>query len=97
LITGDEEGRSINGTAKVIEWMKDKNHIPDVALVGEPSNAYEMGQTIRIGRRGSFNALLTVRGIQGHSAYPERADNPILKMMKISGYFIPYRTGYWNR
>jgi succinyl-diaminopimelate desuccinylase len=83
LITGDEEGRSINGTAKVIEWMKDKNHIPDVALVGEPSNAYEMGQTIRIGRRGSFNALLTVRGIQGHSAYPERADNPILKMMKI--------------
>lgn len=83
LITGDEEGKSINGTAKVVRWMKETGHIPNVALVGEPSNSSEMGETIRIGRRGSLNALLTVRGIQGHSAYPERADNPILKMMKI--------------
>ncbi len=81
LITGDEEKESINGTARVLEWMKDNNHIPDVCLVGEPSNPDFMGQEIRIGRRGSLTGYLTVRGKQGHVAYPARADNPLPRLI----------------
>lgn len=83
LITGDEEALAVNGTVKVVEWMRKCSQLPDVALVGEPSNPDEMGQLLRIGRRGSWNAKLTVEGKQGHSAYPERADNPIPKLLKI--------------
>ena len=77
LITGDEEKESINGTARVLEWMKAHNHIPDVCLVGEPSNPDFMGQEIRIGRRGSLTGYLTVCGTQGHVAYPDRTKNPL--------------------
>jgi succinyl-diaminopimelate desuccinylase len=83
LITGDEEAKSINGTAKVIEWMKHNNHMPDVALVGEPSNFSKMGEVVRVGRRGSLTGHIVVEGKQGHSAYPERADNPIPKLIKL--------------
>lgn len=82
LITGDEEKDSINGTARVLEWMKDNNHIPDVCLVGEPSNPDYMGQEIKIGRRGSLTGYLTVKGVQGHVAYPDRANNPLPRLIK---------------
>ena len=83
LITGDEEGPSINGTAKVLEWMADNDQIPDMALVGEPTSKVTLGDTLKIGRRGSMTAHITVHGIQGHSAYPERADNPVHRLVRV--------------
>jgi succinyl-diaminopimelate desuccinylase len=83
LITGDEEAEAINGTERVLEWMADNNHIPDVCLVGEPSNPNYMGEEIKIGRRGSLSGTLTVEGVQGHVAYPERADNPLPTLIKL--------------
>lgn len=82
LITGDEEKDAVNGTARVFEWMADNNHIPDVCLVGEPSNPEQLGQEIKIGRRGSLTGRLSVRGKQGHVAYPDRADNPLPRLVK---------------
>lgn len=83
LITGDEEGPGINGTVKVLEWMQKHNHIPDFCLVGEPTSAQTLGDIIKIGRRGSLNAVIEVEGTQGHVAYPHLADNPIHKLMSI--------------
>ncbi|CAI3925079.1 succinyl-diaminopimelate desuccinylase [Commensalibacter papalotli (ex Botero et al. 2024)] len=83
LITGDEEGPGINGTVKVLEWMQKHNHIPDFCLVGEPTSAQVLGDIIKIGRRGSLNAVIEVEGTQGHVAYPHLADNPIHKLMTI--------------
>jgi succinyl-diaminopimelate desuccinylase len=83
LITGDEEGPSINGTRKVLEWMKAKGELPDACLVGEPTNPTKLGEMIKIGRRGSLNGKLTVHGIQGHTAYPHLADNPIPRLMRM--------------
>jgi succinyl-diaminopimelate desuccinylase len=80
LITGDEEGPAINGTVKVLQWMKDKGHIPNHCLVGEPSCVDHLGDTIKIGRRGSLSFIVTVEGKQGHAAYPHKADNPIPKL-----------------
>ncbi len=77
LITGDEEGVSINGTKKVLAWMKEQGERIDHCLVGEPTSAASAGDAIKIGRRGSLNVRFTARGIQGHSAYPQRALNPI--------------------
>lgn len=82
LITGDEESDAINGTSRVLEWMKDNDHIPDVCIVGEPSNPDYMGQEIKIGRRGSLSGKITVKGKQGHVAYPDRADNPLPRLIK---------------
>lgn len=82
LITGDEEAESINGTKRVLEWMKDENHVPDVALVGESSNIREMGEEIKIGRRGSLHGYLTMKGTQGHVAYPQMAHNPLPDLVK---------------
>ncbi len=76
LITGDEEGPARDGTVRVLAWMAERGLIPDLCLVGEPTNAQRLGETIKIGRRGSLNATLTVHGTQGHAAYPQRADNP---------------------
>jgi succinyl-diaminopimelate desuccinylase len=73
LITGDEEDEAINGTERVLEWMKANNQIPDVCLVGEPSNPNALGDEIKIGRRGSLSAKIVVHGVQGHVAYPEKA------------------------
>jgi len=83
LITGDEEKDSINGTARVLEWMKNHNHIPDVALVGEPTNPNAMGDETKIGRRGSLSGTLTVDGVQGHVAYPHNADNPLPRLIAL--------------
>ena len=76
LITGDEEGPRINGTPKVLDWMAENGEQPDHALVGEPTNAKRLGEAIKIGRRGSLNGRLKVRGTQGHVAYPHLANNP---------------------
>lgn len=77
LITSDEEGPSINGTRKVIDYLNDNNIKIDWCVVGEPSSKKQLGDVIRIGRRGSLNGILTINGIQGHVAYPELAENPI--------------------
>ncbi|MGD9377030.1 MAG: succinyl-diaminopimelate desuccinylase [Methyloceanibacter sp.] len=77
LITGDEEGPAINGTKKVLSWMEAENLVPDHCLVGEPSNPEFLGETIKIGRRGSLTGHLTVTGQQGHVAYPNLAANPV--------------------
>lgn len=83
IITGDEEGPSINGTMKILEWLKARDEVIDACLVGEPSNPKALGDEIRIGRRGSLNVDLIVHGKQGHSAYPQIADNPVPKLARI--------------
>lgn len=83
LITGDEEAEAINGTVKVLEWMEENGHTPDVALVGEPSNPNAHGDEIKIGRRGSLTGYLAVTGKQGHVAYHTIADNPIPRLVKL--------------
>ncbi len=80
LITGDEEGPSINGTVKVLDWLKARGETLHACVVGEPSNPEALGDEIKIGRRGSLVGHLTVLGKQGHSAYPNKADNPIPKL-----------------
>ncbi len=77
LLTSDEEGPAVNGTRHVIEELTKENIIPDFCVVGEPSSSKILGDTVRIGRRGSLNAKITVNGTQGHVAYPELAANPI--------------------
>ncbi len=83
LITGDEEGPSINGTMKVLDWLKTHNETLDACLVGEPSNPKALGDEIKIGRRGSMTGELVVYGKQGHAAYPAKADNPIPKLARF--------------
>jgi len=81
LITGDEEGPSINGTCKVLEWLSVKGEIPDAVIIGEPTSKENIGDTVKVGRRGSLNATITIRGKQGHVAYPHLAKNPIPILM----------------
>ena len=76
-ITNDEEADSINGTEKLMAWAKQQGHDFDFAIVGEPSSAAELGDSIKIGRRGSLSGTVSVEGVQGHVAYPERANNPL--------------------
>ena len=83
LITGDEEGIAINGTKKVVEYLKRKKEKINFCLVGEPTNPNKLGEMIKIGRRGSITGRLTVTGTQGHVAYPHRANNPSNTMIKI--------------
>ncbi|WP_294539921.1 succinyl-diaminopimelate desuccinylase [uncultured Rhodoblastus sp.] len=83
LITGDEEGPAINGTVKMLEWLAQRGERFDHAIVGEPTNAQELGDMIKIGRRGSLNGRLLVRGVQGHVAYPQRADNPVAHLLAL--------------
>jgi len=83
LITGDEEGPSINGTEKVLQWMQANGEIPDVCVVGEPTNPLALGEMVKNGRRGSLTGHLTVMGAQGHVAYPQLADNPIPRLAKM--------------
>lgn len=83
LLTGDEEGPAINGTVKVLEWMKNNNQLPDITLVGEPTNPKTLGDTIKIGRRGSMTCTLVVKGTQGHVAYPKLANNPIPILLEL--------------
>jgi succinyl-diaminopimelate desuccinylase len=83
LITGDEEGIAVNGTVKLLQWAKERGETFDHCLLGEPSNAEEMGDTIKVGRRGSLNGTLVVAGKQGHVAYPERAENPVRGLVTL--------------
>jgi succinyl-diaminopimelate desuccinylase len=91
LITGDEEKDSVNGTVRVLEWMAANGHIPDVCLVGEPSNPGIFGDSVRIGRRGSLNGHLIVTGKQGHIANPQFADNPIPKLVSLLAALTAHR------
>ena len=83
LITGDEEGDAVNGTKKVVEYLKKKREKINFCLVGEPTNPNVLGEMIKIGRRGSLTGKLTVFGLQGHVAYPQRANNPSTIIVKI--------------
>jgi succinyl-diaminopimelate desuccinylase len=83
LITGDEEGPATDGTVRVLDWMAERGLTPDACLVGEPTNPTVLGETIKIGRRGSLNATVTVHGTQGHVAYPHRADNPVHRLVAL--------------
>ncbi len=83
LITGDEEGPSVNGTEKLIAWAHQRGERFDHCIVGEPSNPEALGDMIKIGRRGSLSAIVTVEGRQGHVAYPQRAANPIPVLLAI--------------
>ena len=83
LITGDEEGDAINGTKKVVEYLKKRKEKIDFCLVGEPTNPNKLGEMIKIGRRGSLTGKLTIHGTQGHVAYPHKANNPSTIIIKI--------------
>ncbi|HTC18220.1 MAG TPA: succinyl-diaminopimelate desuccinylase [Stellaceae bacterium] len=83
LITGDEEAAAVNGTRKVLPWLKQRGETLDACVVGEPTSVKTLGDTIKIGRRGSLNGYLTVRGIQGHTAYPQRADNAAHRLVAM--------------
>ena len=83
LITGDEEGDAINGTKKVVNYLKKKKEKIDFCLVGEPTNPNKLGEMIKVGRRGSLTGKLIVNGVQGHVAYPHRANNPSTTIIKI--------------
>ncbi len=83
LITGDEEALAINGTRKLLPWMTERGEGLDACLVGEPTSGDSLGDTIKIGRRGSMTAAVTIRGIQGHTAYPQHADNPAHRLVDL--------------
>jgi succinyl-diaminopimelate desuccinylase len=85
LITGDEEGPAVDGTVKVLEWMRANGQVPDFCLVGEPTCPVRLGDMVKIGRRGSVNMTIEVHGTQGHVAYPHRADNPIHRLVNVLG------------
>jgi succinyl-diaminopimelate desuccinylase len=84
LITGDEEGPSINGSRKLLEWAAAKGEKWDASLVGEPTNPEQLGDMIKIGRRGSISGHLTIEGRQGHAAYPHLADNPVRGLVTLA-------------
>lgn len=83
LITQDEEGIAINGTRKMLDWLKERGETIDACIVGEPTNIEQLGDTVKVGRRGSAYFDITVHGKQGHVAYPERADNPVTRLTNI--------------
>lgn len=88
LITGDEEGPAVNGTVKLLEWAAARGEKFDHCVLGEPSNVSELGDTIKIGRRGSLSGTVIVEGVQGHAAYPHRATNPIPQISKLIGALV---------
>jgi succinyl-diaminopimelate desuccinylase len=83
IITGDEEGPATFGTAPILDWLEANDLVPDMCLVGEPTSQSHLGDMMKIGRRGSLNAWITVNGAQGHVAYPARASNPITPLVAI--------------
>ncbi|MGI9480885.1 MAG: succinyl-diaminopimelate desuccinylase [Hyphomicrobiales bacterium] len=83
LITGDEEGPSINGTRKMLAWLKENGQVPSHCIVGEPTNSEVIGDVIKVGRRGSLNGVIKVNGVQGHSAYLDKARNPVPELARI--------------
>jgi succinyl-diaminopimelate desuccinylase len=83
LLTADEEGPAVDGTVKVLALLAGEGETLDACLVGEPTNTRVLGETVKVGRRGSLNAELIVTGTQGHAAYPQRADNPIPRLLRM--------------
>jgi succinyl-diaminopimelate desuccinylase len=83
LITGDEEGPGVNGTVKLLAWAKERGEVFDHCIVGEPTSVSTLGDTIKIGRRGSLSGAIVVSGTQGHVAYPERANNPMPVLARV--------------
>ncbi|MCX8995803.1 succinyl-diaminopimelate desuccinylase [Rhizobiaceae bacterium BDR2-2] len=84
LITGDEEGPSINGTEKLLKWAEERGERWNACLVGEPTNPDQLGDMIKVGRRGSLSGRITVQGVQGHVAYPHLADNPLRGLLQLT-------------
>lgn len=94
LITGDEEGPAINGTVKLLEWARARGERFSHCLLGEPTNVAALGDTIKIGRRGSLNATLVIEGRQGHAAYPHLADNPLRRIGAfVDALYVPLDVG----
>lgn len=91
LITGDEEGDAVDGTVQVLAWMDTQGKIPDFCIVGEPTCKVKLGDTVKIGRRGSLNADISLQGRQGHAAYPQLADNPIHKLLPALAALAAHR------
>ena len=85
LLTSDEEGDAINGTVKVLEYLKEHKMLPDVCVVAEPTCEEQFGDAIKVGRRGSINGYIRLKGKQGHAAYPEKAINPIHQIAQVLG------------
>jgi succinyl-diaminopimelate desuccinylase len=83
LITGDEEGHSVYGTPRIIDWLNERQIRPDMILIGEPTSVERLGDTVKIGRRGSVNMWIEAPGIQGHVAYPHRGKNPIPPLARV--------------
>jgi succinyl-diaminopimelate desuccinylase len=83
LITGDEEGYSTYGTPRIIDWLNERRIRPDMILIGEPTSVERLGDTVKIGRRGSVNMWIEVPGVQGHVAYPHRATNPVPPLARV--------------
>lgn len=83
LITGDEEGEAVDGTIRVLEWMQENAKIPDFCIVGEPTCRARLGDVVKIGRRGSLNATIHIKGRQGHVAYPHLAENAVHKLLPL--------------
>jgi succinyl-diaminopimelate desuccinylase len=83
MITGDEEGYATYGTPRIIDWLNQRNIRPDMILIGEPTSVDRLGDTVKIGRRGSVNLWIEVPGVQGHVAYPHRAANPVPPLARI--------------
>jgi len=83
LITGDEEGFAVYGTPRIIDWLNERSIKPDMILIGEPTSVDRLGDTVKIGRRGSVNMWIEVPGVQGHVAYPHRATNPIPPLARV--------------
>lgn len=100
LLTSDEEGPAVDGTLAMLEVLKEKNLLPDFAVVAEPTCELEMGDAIKIGRRGSINATLTIEGKQGHAAYPAKVTNPVNllapKLPLIAGHLLDSGDDYFE-
>ncbi|MEO1397453.1 MAG: succinyl-diaminopimelate desuccinylase [Pseudomonadota bacterium] len=88
LITGDEEGPAINGTTAILDWLVDQGEVFSACVVGEPTNPATIGDAVKIGRRGSVSGILTVRGTQGHAAYPHLADNPVRGLLQLTSTLL---------
>jgi succinyl-diaminopimelate desuccinylase len=96
LITGDEEGAAVNGTVKLLEWLKARGEKIDHCVVGEPTSVGHAGDTLKIGRRGSINFKITVTGVQGHVGYPQKAKNPIPVLAELVTQFASHKLDKGN-
>jgi succinyl-diaminopimelate desuccinylase len=96
LVTGDEEGPAVNGTAKMLTWLKERGEHIDHCVVGEPTSVAQAGDTLKIGRRGSINFKVAVRGVQGHVGYPQKANNPIPVLAELVSQLAGYKLDKGN-